>query len=106
MEKTDIAIIIFTVVLFTGYFLFKGKFPKVLVILYVLLSIYIGIVSYNGYQAVVDLYIKIEHGSPSAVPELVESIYMTFGLFAIYSFINIILLSLFYKRQLKQINNK
>lgn len=102
MEIVDIAIIVFSFILLIIYFIQNRKFFEASIILYIILSSYIGIVSYNDYQGVVELYIGSEAGSLGAVPDIVESINTTFGLFMIYSFINIIFLSLFYKKQLKQ----
>ena len=95
MGKTDVAIIIFSFLLFGSYFLFRQKFLRASVILYTILCFYIGVVDYNGYQGVIELYVGNEAGSLGAVPEIVLSILITFWLFMIYSFINIMLLSFF-----------
>ncbi|MCZ2269387.1 MAG: hypothetical protein LC124_11085 [Ignavibacteriales bacterium] len=101
MENIDFVIIIFSLVLLLSFFRIKKSFFRISLILFLILSAYIIIIAFIDYQGAIGL-VNTGEGSPGVIPDLVKGIYTTFILFMIYSFINIILLSLFYKRQLKQ----
>jgi hypothetical protein len=103
MEQTDISIIIFSLVLLLSFFLLKRIFFRISLILYLILSAYIIIIAFVDYQGSIEL-VNIGESSIGVIPDIVKGIYTTFTLFIIYSFINIILLSLFFKKQFK--NNK
>lgn len=101
MEQTDISIIIFSLLLLLSFFRIKKYFFRISIILYLILSAYITIIAFIDYQGAIEL-VNTGETSPGVVPDIVKSIYTTFIFFMIYSFINVILLSLFYKKQLKQ----
>ncbi len=101
MQNVDIAIIIFLVILLSFYFLKKLKFFIVSIILYVIMCLFIGIMAYNNYQEAFFLFNRQGGIFSGDVPKILRSTYITFGLFMIYNLINILLLSFFYKKQLK-----
>ena len=101
MENIDFVILIFSLIIILNYIFLRRRFVMISVILYIILSLFMIIQAYYGYNGVVDLFIKIGEGSPGAVPDIIKGIYITFGLFMLYGLINIILFSMFYKKQLK-----
>ncbi|MBL1155566.1 MAG: hypothetical protein D8M51_11655 [Ignavibacteriae bacterium] len=102
MENIDFVIIIFSLLLLLCYILLKRKFIIVSIILYIILCLFISIQEYNNYQEAFFLFNRQGGIFSGDVPEILKGTYITFGLFMVYSFINIILISLFYKKQLKQ----
>lgn len=101
MATVNIVILICTILLLTSFLAFKKAFSRLSIFLYIILFIWIGGTAYNDYEEAVNLYIGSEAGTLQAVPYILKSIYFTLFLVIIYSFLNIVLLTLFYKKQIR-----